>query len=172
MESTLHTALQNARVREGIKSEFPKAMEKLGMENERPLSMDTLMAAGLLVFTLPQSTTFVVGREIDGCSYTGFLNNDNHLVGWGLEVYSNGMTVEAVWDGTGDNVEGIERSIGDDSYSVYKVEKDGYVLGKEKTKDYNGLTTYYTVDGKKTTIFSQEAEDFVNKVNACVYSDE
>ena len=65
-------------------------MEKL-VENEKPLSMAKLMSAGLLAFTVPENTTFVIGKKDEwGDRVTGFLNSDKQLVGWGLRVYSCG----------------------------------------------------------------------------------
>ena len=45
------------------------------------------MSADLLAFDVPQNTRFVVGEKDQyGYRFTGFLNSDNFLVGWGLRV--------------------------------------------------------------------------------------
>ena len=86
-------------------------MKKLG-KNEQSLSLTKLISAGLLAFTVPPNTTFVVDeKDKYGGMVTGFLNSDKWLVGWGLIVCSNGKTIEAVWDGQGICADGVERHV-------------------------------------------------------------
>ena len=59
--------------------------------------MTKLMSAGLLTFTVPPNTTFVVdGRDIFGWRVTGFQNEDKELEGWGLQVWDDDTTNEGV----------------------------------------------------------------------------
>ena len=74
-------------------------MKKLG-KNEQSLSLTKLISAGLLTFTVPENTEFVVDKgDISGTRVTGFLNSEKRLVGWGLTVKSTrsgGTTTEAI----------------------------------------------------------------------------
>ena len=126
--------------------------------------MDKLIAAGLLTFTVPPNTTFVVGED----GGTGFLNSYKELEGWGLQVYGTGTTEEAVWDGEGNVADGVHRYVDSGSNSVYKRENGRDVLGR---RNHSDGTISYIVDAKSSYTFNQEAEDFANKVNACI-SDE
>ena len=76
------------KLQEAISTQFQKAMEELELDkNEKPLSMAKLISAGLLAFTVPPNTTFVVDeKNAYGHRVTGFVNSDKRLVGWGLAV--------------------------------------------------------------------------------------
>ena len=61
--------------------------ECINSVNKKPLSLDKLISAGLLTFTVPPNTTLVVGEKVQwGDTVTGFVNSDKHLVGLGLVV--------------------------------------------------------------------------------------
>ena len=129
--------------------------------------MTKLIAAGLLAFTVPPNTTFVVDeKDKRGARVTGFLNSDNELVGWGSRCH--GMTREAVWDGQGKCADGVERHVSSDYNGVCKTENGRDVLGRV---NYSGGSIIYWVDGKDSSTFNQEAEDFANKVYACIDSE-
>ena len=78
-------------------------MRKLG-RNEKPLSIIKLISAGLITFTVPENSRFVVGEddEYGDDRLTGFVNSNKQLTGWGFKVISYGdkilSTTETMWD--------------------------------------------------------------------------
>ena len=135
-------------------------MKDLG-KDEKSISMDKLIAAGLMNFTVPPNTTFARGEEQDGYRLTGFLNKDTkHLVGWGLKVKSCVYTKEAMFDGKG-GYEGVSRTVKNNSHELYQKVNGGGILGKVV---FSNGPTLYCVDGNHSTTFNQEAEDFYNKL--------
>ena len=131
-------------------------MKNLGL-NGKSLSMDKLMSAGLLAFTVPQNTTLAVKENGSGWRLTGFMNSDNlrdysrhHLIGWGLRVFDSG-TFEGVWNGWGDCRDGVWRNVNSSYNDVIKIENEKFVLGR---RNFSDGTIKYWVDGEKSTTFN------------------
>ena len=138
-------------------------MEKMG-KNEKALSIEKLIAAGLINFTVPENTRFVVGELQKGSRHTGFLNAKNQLVGWGLKAYTSGLTIEAMWSAESD-IKGVMREISKTS-NIVQI-KDNYRVVLGRTNLSHGDIKFYVNDYWSST-FNQEAETFANSVYACL----
>ena len=170
------------KLQTAINAEFQKAMEKIGLNgstNEKPLSIIKLMSSGLITFTVPENTKFVVNERLihlkNGGEYnaTGFMNANKKLVGWGFIVWYDGDTSEAMWDGH-ETEEKFFRDVQlhpSKNYScnrVQTIENSYLVLGRNNFS--SGSIKYY-FDNKWSTNFNQEADDYANSVYECLFTE-